>query len=353
MPRLRCLCLVVLIRGALPRRRPAGDAVLRLLTRRHRGAANWARANASQRQPTPANASQRQPAPSQPTPANAIQRQPTPTTATRREALSGRECHSLTTPVVRADIASLPTSMSTPADESVTAEEMEDSDGSMAGDVEEEEVEEPMPPPEGVTATQIFGAGREAVPPSSVAIFHPVRSALSTRRCFCAQGMRSSSSWSNCAFPGVSPTVSPSAVSPTCCLLPRVVRDQFHSVSAPPQLAEPPGPRLCRLTDVHFTDIAIKRIASVKRPAIRYEPRNFLPNRLVYRATHSSCCGSLGQRRRRLHHHVRHGQEVFGGERDRGPRRRCGTPQHGLYSKMMALITSGYGIIRSLIIKWP
>ena len=32
---------------------------------------------------------------------------------------------------------------------------------------------------------------------------------------------------------------------------------------------------------------------------------------------------------------------------------RCGTPQHGLYSKNMTLITSDYGIMRSLSIKWP
>ena len=32
---------------------------------------------------------------------------------------------------------------------------------------------------------------------------------------------------------------------------------------------------------------------------------------------------------------------------------RCGTPQHGLYSNKMALITSDCGAIRSLSIKWP
>ena len=31
----------------------------------------------------------------------------------------------------------------------------------------------------------------------------------------------------------------------------------------------------------------------------------------------------------------------------------CGTPQHGLSSKKMALITSDYDIMRSLSIKWP
>ena len=32
---------------------------------------------------------------------------------------------------------------------------------------------------------------------------------------------------------------------------------------------------------------------------------------------------------------------------------RCGTPQHGLSSNTMALITSHCGTMRSLSIKWP
>ena len=38
---------------------------------------------------------------------------------------------------------------------------------------------------------------------------------------------------------------------------------------------------------------------------------------------------------------------------DLAVRKVAGTPQHGLSSKNMALVTPDYGIMRSLSIKWP